>query len=91
MIPLPTARALTSAMLVGVAVGLVAGLASVFLAVTVRPDVAVAVVLGIPSLVGLVLVVFAGRRWMVAAGVFFLAVAPAWFGALVAIEVVVGG
>lgn len=89
---MPTARALTSAMLVGVAVGLVAGIAStLFLAVSPRPDVAIAVVLGVPTVVGLALVVFAGRRWMVAAGAFLLALAPAWFGALVAIEAVVGG
>lgn len=79
-------------MVVGAAVGLVAGIAwSAFLSVTVRTDVAIASVLGIPTVLGLALVLFAGRRSVTAAGVFLLAVAPAWFGVLVAIEVVTGG
>jgi len=54
VIPLPRALLLTSAMLVGTAVGLVAGIASMLLVTaTIRPDVVIALVVGVPSAIGL--------------------------------------
>ncbi|MBP2454373.1 putative holin [Mycolicibacterium lutetiense] len=88
MIPLPRAWLLTSAMLVGVAVGLLAGIASTLLVtVTVRPDVVIALVLGVPGALGILVVLVAGRRWVTTVGACVLAIAPGWFGALAIIQV----
>jgi hypothetical protein len=78
-------------MLVGVAVGLVAGIASTLLVTaTVRPDVVIALVVGVPSAIGMLLILFSGRRWVTTLGAFVLALAPGWFGVLVAIQVLSG-
>ena len=91
VIPLPRAWLLTGAMLVGTAVGLIAGIAATVLVTTpVRPDVVIALVVGVPSAVGMLLILFSGRRWITALGAFILAVGPGWFGALAAIQVVNG-
>ena len=91
MIPLPRAWLLTSAMLVGVAAGLVAGIASTLLVTArVRPDAVIALVVGVPIVVGMLLVLFSGRRWITVLGAFVLSLAPGWFGVLVAIQVVSG-
>jgi hypothetical protein len=91
VIPLPRAWLLTSAMLVGVAVGLVAGIASTLLVTArVRPDAVIALVVGVPIAVGMLLVLFSGRRWVTVLGAFVLSLAPGWFGVLVAIQVVSG-
>ena len=91
VIPLPRAWLLTSAMLVGTAVGLLAGIASILLVTaTIRPDVVIALVVGVPSVVGMLLILLSGRRWVTTLGAFVLAIAPGWFGALVAIQVVHG-
>ncbi|MDF3337664.1 putative holin [Mycolicibacterium septicum] len=88
MIPLPRAWLLTSAMLVGVAVGLLAGIATTLLVtVTVRPDVVIALVLGVPGALGIVTVLVSGRRWATALGAAVLAIAPGWFAALAIIQV----
>lgn len=88
VIPLPRARLLTSAMLVGAAVGLVAGVAAPLLVdARIRPDVVIALVVGVPSSIGMLLILLSGRRWVTALGAFVLAIAPGWFGALVAIQV----
>ncbi|MGH3562095.1 MAG: putative holin, partial [Mycobacterium sp.] len=55
-----------------------------------RPDVVIALVLGAPSAAGLLLILFSSRRWVTALGAFLLALAPGWFGVLVAIQVVLG-
>ncbi len=92
MIPLPRAWLLTSAMLVGVAAGLVAGIASTLLVTArVRPDAVIALVVGVPIVVGMLLVLFSGRRWITVLGAFVLSLAPGWFGVLVAIQAVSGG
>jgi Putative holin len=92
VIPLPRAWLLTSAMLVGVAAGLVAGIASTLLvAARVRPDAVIALVVGVPIVVGMLLVLFSGRRWITVLGAFVLSLAPGWFGVLVAIQAVSGG
>ena len=89
VIPLPRAWALTSAMLVGGAVGLIAGIASTLLVnAAIRPDVVIALVVGVPSSIGMLLILFTGRRWVTTLGAFVLAIAPGWFGVLAAIQVV---
>ncbi|MGA9675937.1 MAG: putative holin [Mycobacterium sp.] len=92
MIPLPRAWLLASAMLTGNAVGLLAGVASIVLFHgRIRPDVAIGLVVGIPSVIGVVAILVSGRRWVTMLGAFLLAVAPGWFGVLVALRVVSGG
>jgi Putative holin len=82
---------LTGAMLVGAAVGLIAGIAAILLVkATIRPDVVVALVIGVPSAIGMLLILFSGRRWVTALGAFILAIAPGWFGVLVVIQVAHG-
>ncbi|MGV0811398.1 putative holin [Mycolicibacterium boenickei] len=88
MIPLPRAWLLTGAMSVGVAVGLLAGIATTLLVTaTVRPDAVIALVLGLPGVLGILLVLVSGRRWVTTLGAFVLAIAPGWFGALAVIQV----
>jgi putative holin len=91
VIPVPRAWLLASAMLVGTAVGLLGGIAATKLIhAPVRPDLVIALVVGVPSAFGMVLILFSHRRWMTALGAFVLAVAPGWFAALAAIQVVHG-
>jgi hypothetical protein len=79
-------------MLIGSAVGLLAGVASIVLFHgRLRPDVAIGLVVGIPSVIGVVAILLSGRRWVTMLGAFLLALAPGWFGALVALRVVSGG
>ena len=78
-------------MLVGTAVGLLTAIASALLVkATIRPDVVIALVVGLPSAIGMLMILLSGRRWVTTLGAFVLAVAPGWFGALVAIQVVHG-
>jgi hypothetical protein len=82
---------LASALLVGAAVGQIAGIASTLLVkATIRPDIAIALVVGVPSAIGMLLILFSGRRWVTALGAFILGIAPGWLGVLVAIQVVNG-
>lgn len=88
MIPLPRNWLLTSAMLVGVAVGLIVGAAGAVLVTTrIRPDVVIGVVVGFPTIIGLLVILVSGRRWLTALGVSILSMAPGWFGVLAVIEV----
>jgi hypothetical protein len=88
VIPLPRTWLLTSAMLVGIAVGVLAGTAAaVLVSARVRPDVVIALVVGLPSAIGLLVILLSRRRWLTALGVFMLALAPGWFGVLTVIEV----
>ena len=90
--PLPRPWLLASAMLIGAAVGLLAGVAlTVVVHTPVRPDVVIALVVGLPSVVGLLTILFSGRRWVTMLGAFTLSVAPGWFGVLVAVQVISGG
>jgi hypothetical protein len=78
-------------MLVGAAVGLILGIAATLLVhAPIRPDVVVALVVGVPSAIGMLLILFSGRRWVTTLGAFILAIAPGWFGVLVVIQVVYG-
>jgi Putative holin len=91
VIPMPRAWLLTSAMLVGAAVGLIAGIASTLLvSATIRPDVVIALVVGVPGAIGTLMILLSGRRWVTTAGAFIVAIAPGWFGVLVAIQAVNG-
>jgi hypothetical protein len=88
VIPLPRPWLLTSAILVGVAVGLLGGTAALTVDhAHMRPDVAIALVVGFPSAVGLLVTLLSRRRWLTALGVFILALVPGWFGVLAVIEV----
>ncbi|WP_077099771.1 putative holin [Mycobacterium terramassiliense] len=92
MIPLPRPWVLAGAMLIGCAVGMLTGVAlTVLVHARVRPDVVIALVLGIPTVSGLLTVLFSGRRWVTMVGAFILSLAPGWFGALVALQVASGG
>jgi putative holin len=78
-------------MLVGSAVGLILGIAAILLVhASIRPDVVIALVVGVPSTIGMLLILLAGRRWVTTLGLFILAIAPGWFGVLVVIQVVHG-
>ncbi|ORV50191.1 MULTISPECIES: putative holin [Mycobacteriaceae] len=91
MIPLPRPWLLSSAMLVGAALGILAGIGvTLLISAPLRPDVAITLVLGAPSVAGLVLVFVSSRRWVTALGAFLLALGVGWFGALAAIQVVSG-
>ena len=91
MIPLPRAWLLTSALLLGCVAGQIAAVvAKLMVDATIRPDLVVALVVGVPSLIGIALVVSAGRRWVTALGAFVLAMAPGWLSVLLLIQVVSG-
>ncbi|BBZ46020.1 putative holin [Mycobacterium parmense] len=88
MVPLPRPWLLAGAMLIGSAVGFLAAVAFVVLFhARLRPELVIALVLGLPSVIGLTTILFSGRRWVTTAGAFVLAVAPGWFGALLALQV----
>ncbi|MGA8331663.1 MAG: putative holin [Mycobacterium sp.] len=92
MIPLPRSWVLASAMLVGIAAGVLGAAAALTVEhARMRPDIAIALVVGFPSVVGLLVVLLSRRRWLTLLGVFVLAVAPGWFGVLAVIEVVTRG
>jgi Putative holin len=79
---------LTSVIVVGVAAGLLGGTAALTVDhAHMRPDIATALVVGFPSVVGLLVILLSRRRWLTALGVFILALAPGWFGVLAVIEV----
>ena len=79
-------------MLIGVAVGLLGGTAALAVNhVRMRPDIAVALVVGFPSVVGLLVILLSRRRWLTALGAFILALAPGWFSVLAVVEVTTHG
>jgi Putative holin len=91
VIPIPRAWVLTSALLVGSAVGLILGIAATLVVdAAIRPDVVIALVVGVPGALGMLTILFSGKRWVTAVGAFILAIAPGWFGVLVAIQAVHG-
>ena len=92
MIPLPRASVLAGMMIVGVAVGMIAATAAtVGVTATVRPDIAIALAVGIPSVIGLLTILLSGKRWVTALGALVLAMGPGCFGALAAIQVASSG
>ena len=89
MIPLPRAWLLTSALLLGCVAGQISAIvAKLIVHEAIRPDVVVALVIGIPSVIGLLLVLAAGRRWVTALGAFILALGPGWLSVLLLLQVV---
>ncbi|OBI97453.1 hypothetical protein A5625_05805 [Mycobacterium sp. 1465703.0] len=79
-------------MLIGSAVGLLAAVACrLVVHASVRPEIAIASMVGILSVIGLTMILFSGRRWVTMLGAFILSVAPGWFGMLVALRVAAGG
>jgi hypothetical protein len=78
-------------MIIGVALGMMAALlAAVEITATIRPDLAIGLVIGVPSIIGMLTILFSNRRWMTAVGAMVLAIGPGWFGALTAIQVATG-
>jgi len=89
VIPLPRPWSLASALLIGSAVGLLAGVAlNAGIHSRVRPDFVIALVVAIPTLIGLGTILLSGRRWVTTAGAFILGLGPGWLGVLVAIQAV---
>jgi hypothetical protein len=79
-------------MLIGSAVGQLAGVAfNILVHTRIRPDIVIALVVGVPSVIGMLVILFSGRRWVTVLGAFLIAIAPGWFGVLVAIQVVSSG
>ena len=92
MIPLPRPSVLAVVMIIGVAAGVIAATAAtVQVAATVRPDIVIALVIGVPTVVGLLTILLSGSRWVTALGALLLAIGPGWFGALAAIQVASNG
>jgi hypothetical protein len=91
VIPLPRAWLLASCLLVGAAVGQIIGIAALLLvSARIRPDLVIALVVGVPSAIGMLTILLSGRRWATALGAFILAIAPGWLSVLVVIQVVNG-
>lgn len=91
MIPLPRAWLLTSVLLLGCVAGQIAAVvAKLVVDSPMRPDVVVALVVGVPGALGIVLVLLSGRRWVTALGAFTVAMAPGWLSVLLLIQVVSG-
>jgi hypothetical protein len=67
------------------------GVAVALLHLRIRPDSGIALVVGVPSLIGLLVILFSGRRWVTLLGAFILALAPGWFAVLIAIQVASSG
>ncbi|BBX65010.1 hypothetical protein MSAS_41840 [Mycobacterium saskatchewanense] len=91
MVPLPRPWLLASAMLVGAAVGLLAGVGFTLAHAGIGPEFALALVVGVPSVTGVLTILFSGRRWVTMLGAFVLALAPGWLGVLAALQVASGG
>lgn len=78
-------------MIIGVALGMMAALlVAVEITATIRPDLAIGLVIGVPSIIGMLTILSSSRRWMTAVGAMVLAIGPGWFGALTAIQVATG-
>jgi hypothetical protein len=91
VIPLPRAWLLTSALLLGCVVGQIAAIvAKLVIDTNIRPDLVVALVVGVPGVIGLGLVLFSGRRWVTTLGAFTLAMAPGWLSVLLLVQVASG-
>lgn len=88
---MPRPWLLAGSMLVGIATGTIAAIAArLVVDAQIRPDVVVALVVGVPSTLGLLLILLSSTRWLTALGAFLLAVGPGWFGVLVAAQAVNG-
>lgn len=91
MIPLPRAWLLTSVLLLGCVAGQISAVvAKLMVDATVRPDIVVALVIGVPSAIGLLLILCSGRRWVTTVGAFILAMGPGWLSVLLLLQAVSG-
>jgi len=91
VIPLPRAWLLTSALLLGCVAGQISAIvAKLIVDATIRPDLVVALVIGVPSVIGMLMIIASGRRWVTALGAFVLAMAPGWLSVLLLLQVVSG-
>ncbi|MCB1292218.1 MAG: putative holin [Mycobacterium sp.] len=91
MIPLPRAWLLTSALLLGCVAGQIAAVAAkLSVHATIRPDLVVALVIGVPSVIGILAILASGRRWVTTVGAFILAIGPGWLSVLLLLQVVTG-
>lgn len=78
-------------MLLGCVAGqLSAVVAKLIVDATIRPDVVVALVVGVPSVIGLLAILASGQRWVTTLGAFILAMAPGWLSVLLLLQVVSG-
>jgi ABC-type enterobactin transport system permease subunit len=78
-------------MIIGVALGMMGALvAAVEVTATVRPDVVIGLVIGVPGVIGLLMIVLSRRRWATTLGAMILAIGPGWLGALTAMQVASG-
>jgi hypothetical protein len=78
-------------LLLGCVVGQIAAIvAKLVIDTNIRPDLVVALVVGVPGVIGLGLVLFSGRRWVTTLGAFTLAMAPGWLSVLLLIQVASG-
>lgn len=76
-------------MLVGAAAGMLLGVGlTLLVSARIRPDLVIALVLGMPSIAGLTLIFVSSRRLVTALGAALLALGPGWFATLALIEVV---
>ena len=76
---------------IGTAVGLLLGIGlALLVSAKIRPDVVIALVVGVPSAIGMLTILLSRRRWLTAVGAFVIAITPGWFGVLVAIQSVNG-
>jgi hypothetical protein len=76
-------------LLLGCVAGQLAAVAAKMLVdATIRPDLVVALVVGVPSVIGVLLILCSGRRWVTTAGAFVLAMAPGWLSVLLLMQVV---
>jgi len=91
VIPLPRAWLLTGSLLLGVVAGQIAAVvAKLTVDTAVRPDLVVALVVAVPSILGILTILASGRRWVTALGAFILAMAPGWLSVLLLIQAVSG-
>ena len=82
---------LTSALLLGCIAGQISAIvAKLIVDATIRPDLVVALVIGVPSVLGMLMIIASGRRWVTALGAFVLAMAPGWLSVLLLLQVVSG-
>ena len=78
-------------MLLGCVAGQISALAAkLSVDATIRPDLVVALVIGVPSVIGMLLILLSGRRWVTTAGAFVLAMGPGWLSVLLLLQVVAG-
>lgn len=91
VIPLPRASVLAGVMLIGVTLGMTGGLlAAGEITTALKPAAVIALAVGIPSVLGTLVILLSGRRWTTAVGALVVAIGPGCLGALTALQVAAG-